>query len=84
MNNNIDTIYDALLIASGLRLEVMVVFIFEKPRSACGRPIGLIKKSRSVSERLMTIYCNRGTTASTIHCCDFDKTGAQSFQDFWT
>ena len=72
MNNTIDTMI--LSIASELRLEVTVVFIFEKPRSACG----VIENPRSISVRLMTIKCNSGASTPTVHCCDFDKTGAQS------
>ena len=56
-----------------MKSRVMVVFIFEKPRSACDT----IKKSRSISVRLMTIKCNSGASTPTIQCCDFDKTGAQ-------
>ena len=56
MNSNIDTMIYHQIIASELRLEVMVMFIFEKPRSACD----IIKKPRSISVRLMTIKCNSG------------------------
>ena len=67
-----------LSIASKLRLEVMVVFIFEKPRSACDA----LEEPRSISVRLMTIKCNSGAFTPTIHCCDFYKTRANSFKDF--
>ena len=63
-----------------LRLEVMVVFIFEKPRSACD----IIEKPRSILVRLMTTKRSSGASTPTIHCRDFDKTGAESIQDFWT
>ena len=55
----------------------MVVFIFEKPRSACD----VIEKPRLISIRLMKIKCNSGASTTIVHCCDFDKTGEQFIQD---